>query len=34
MTCQIRIDRPIYEHDQLRKYFDYEKKSHNKCITI
>ncbi|CAH1373967.1 unnamed protein product [Tenebrio molitor] len=31
--CQIKIDRPVYEHDQLRKDFDYDKSRTDKCST-
>ncbi|RZC42192.1 solute carrier family 26 member 10 [Asbolus verrucosus] len=29
VRCQIKIDRPMYEHDQLRKDFDYNKSKSN-----
>ncbi|XP_044259438.1 pendrin-like isoform X2 [Tribolium madens] len=34
VRCQIKIDRPIYEHDQLRKDFDYSKRDKKKCLSL
>ncbi|KYB29497.1 prestin isoform X2 [Tribolium castaneum] len=34
VRCQIKIDRPIYEHDQLRKDFDYNKSDKKKCLSL
>ncbi|KAJ3640581.1 hypothetical protein Zmor_027137 [Zophobas morio] len=31
VRCQIKIERPMYEHDQLRKDFDYNKCKSNTC---